>query len=203
MNPEVAGPIDYFLTPISGYAYLGHAAAVRLAAEHGVDLSVRPMDSMAVFAAVDSIPPPKLPPARLRWRQTDMKRWADCRRLPLVVAPRHWPAASELASRAIIAAGAGGVALAGAVLEAVWAREMDVARPDTVALLARECGLDPDAILDGAARPDAGARYAANTAEAIRRGVTGSPTFFVGDEMFFGQDRLSFVKRALADAPAS
>lgn len=200
------GAIDYFFTPISGYAYLGHAAVVRLAAEHGAVLRIRPMDSLAVFAVVDSTPPPKLPPARLTWRRTDMARWATCRRLPLVAAPAFWPTDASLASRAIIAAeslGGDPAALAGACLDAVWARELDVARSETIARLARECGLDPDAVLYEAGKPGTFERLAANTAEAIGRGAIGSPTFFVGDEMVFGQDRLSFLTQMLADAPAS
>ncbi len=202
----MSGSFDYFFTPISGYTYLGHAAVLRLAAEHGAAVRVRPMDSLAVFAAVDSIPPPKLPAARLAWRRTDMARWAACRRLPLTVVPAHWPTEAGLASRAIIAAerlGGDPARLAGACLEAVWVRDLDVARPDTVALLARECGLDPDALLREANGAEAAARLRANTDEAIARGAIGSPTFFVGEEMVFGQDRLAFLKGMLADAPAS
>lgn len=198
--------IDYFFTPISGFAYLGHAALVRLAAEHGAQLVVRPADMLAVFAAVGVTPPPSQPAARLRYRQADMRRWASCRRLPLVTEPRFWPTDATLAARAIIAAqtiGGDAGRLAGALLEAVWAHELDIAEPETVGRLAEACGAQPSALLDEARSERSGAAYKANTAEAIERGVLGSPTYLLGADMFFGQDRLGFLRQALADAPAA
>lgn len=198
--------IEYYFTPISGFAYLGHAALMRLAADHGAKIVLRPTDMLAVFAAVGVAPPPKQSAARLRYRQSDMRRWASCRRLPLVTVPRFWPADATLASTAIIAAEAvGGEAtrLAGALLEAVWARELDIADPETVGRLAKACGCEAAALLHEAGGARSAATYAANTAAAIDRGVLGSPTFVLGDEMFFGQDRLSFLGQALADAPAA
>ena len=198
--------IDYFFTPISGFAYLGHAAFMRLAAEHGAQVVLRPADMLAVFAAVEVTPPPKQPAARLRYRQADMRRWAACRRLPLVVEPRFWPADATLASRAIIAADlVGGDAgrLAGALLEAVWAHDLNIADPETVGRLAEACGSDPVALLAAARSDRSGGVYEANTAAAIEQGVLGSPTFLVGAEMFFGQDRLGFLGQALADAPSA
>lgn len=198
--------IDYFFTPISGFAYLGHAALMRLAAEHGAQVVLRPTDMLAVFAALGITPPPRQAAARLRYRQADMRRWAACRRLALVTEPRFWPADATLASLAIIAAQASGGdagGLAGALLEAVWARDLDIAAPETVGRLARACGCEPAALLAQARSARSEAAYAANTAEAIERGVPGSPTFLLGEEMFFGQDRLSFLGQALADAPAA
>lgn len=198
--------IDYFFTPISGFAYLGHAALLRLAAGHDARVVLRPMDTLAVFAAIGVTPPPSQPAARLRYRQADMRRWAACRRLPLVTAPKFWPTDATLAARSIIVAevlGGDAGRLAGALLEAVWARELDIADPATVGGLARSCGCDPDAVLEGARSEGSAAAYAANTAEAIERGVLGSPSFLLGDEMFFGQDRLGFLGEALADAPAA
>jgi 2-hydroxychromene-2-carboxylate isomerase len=61
----------------------------------------------------------------------------------------------------------------------------------------RRGGLDPEAIGALAADPEVKARLAATTDEAVRRGVFGAPTFFVGDRMYFGQDRLDFVAEAL------
>lgn len=198
--------IEYYFTPISGFAYLGHAALMRLASEHDATVVLRPIDTLAVFAAIEVTPPPKQPAARLRYRQADMRRWAACRNLPLVTAPRFWPTDAALAARAIIAADAlGGDAgqLAGALLEAVWAHERDIADPATVGDLAGACGCEPAALLEEARSERSGAAYRANTAAAIERGVPGSPTFLLGDEMFFGQDRLGFLGQALADAPAA
>lgn len=198
--------IEYFFTPLSGFAYLGHDAVLRLAAEHGNAVRFVPIDILKVFAAVGVTPPPKQPAARLHYRQIDMERWAACRRLPLVTAPRFWPTDATLGACAIVAAvqqGWDAGALAGALLGAVWHRDLDIADGPTVERLADQCGLDGKVVLAAARDPASMTQYMANTEEAIARGVLGSPTFFVGRSMFFGQDRLTFVRDALREPPAA
>jgi 2-hydroxychromene-2-carboxylate isomerase len=88
-------------------------------------------------------------------------------------------------------------ALSGACLQAVWAEERNIADPATLAAIAEEQGLDGQALLSAAQEPAASAGYAANTEAAIAAGVFGAPTFVIGDALFWGQDRLDFVARAL------
>lgn len=195
--------IVHYFSPMSGYAYLGFGELCAVAERCGALIEHRPVDIQQVFAATDTVAPAKQSPARLAWRRTDMLRWAERRSLPLNAAPRHWPVDASLAARAIIAAGLGGfgqTALAEAILAAVWARDLTIACPDILAGLARECGLDAAAILALADGTEAHARYAQNTQDAIAAGVFGSPTVFIGEDMYFGQDRLDFVERALAPA---
>ena len=87
--------------------------------------------------------------------------------------------------------------LAHRMLEAHWRDDADLADRETLARLANDVGLDPAPLLDAALSPDVAAIYLANTEEAIRRSVFGSPTYFVDGDMFYGQDRLEFVERAL------
>ena len=198
--------IEYFFTPVSGFAYLGHAAVLRLAEEHRCSIRFVPVDMLRVFAAVGVTPPPKQPAPRLRYRQIDMERWATCRRLPIVTAPRFSPTDTTLGACAVVAAlerGWDAGALAGALLGAVWHRELDIADGTTVQRVADECGLDGEVVLAAARSPASMARYVANTEEAIARGVLGSPTFFVEQSMFFGQDRLGFVRDTLHEPPAA
>jgi 2-hydroxychromene-2-carboxylate isomerase len=188
---------------MSGFAYLGMGALCSLAAKHNVDVTHRPIDIRKIFAAADVVAPAAQSAARLSWRETDMRLWALRRQLPLNVKPRHWPIDADLASCAIMAAqqaGLDGTALARSLLAAVWARDLDISVPGTIVALARELGMDGDMIL-AAAQDDATRRgYAQSTAQAIAAGVIGSPTIFVDDEMFFGQDRLDFVEDAIAKA---
>jgi len=84
------------------------------------------------------------------------------------------------------------------VLEGHWRDDADLSDPDTLAVLASRAGYDPAPLLAAAAHaPAVRAAYAANTDEAIRRSVFGSPTYFVDGDMFYGQDRLDMVERAL------
>ena len=87
--------------------------------------------------------------------------------------------------------------LAGATLAACWARDLDIASQDTLSMLFRECGLDPQLVLDVAAELETQTLFEANTQAAIDAGVFGSPTYRVAGEIFFGQDRLDFVRQAL------
>ncbi len=193
----------HYFSPMSGYSYLGIGALHELADRRRASLVHKPVDVLRLFAAVDAVPPAKQSPARMKQRQTDMARWAARRGLPLIVKPKHWPVDATLASCAIIAAQGGASALAQSVLAAVWAHNLDISRTEVIESLARDCGLSPDRTLAMAQTPETLAAFRANTDEAIALGVVGAPTFVVGEQMFFGQDRLDFLDEALVEAKAA
>jgi 2-hydroxychromene-2-carboxylate isomerase len=87
-----------------------------------------------------------------------------------------------------------------AVYPAFWARGEDLGDLAVVARVLGDAGVDAAAVLAAAGEAAAKADLRATTDEAVARGVFGAPTFFVGDAMFFGNDRLDFVERALAAA---
>ena len=93
--------------------------------------------------------------------------------------------------------GAATDAMAHALLEAHWRDDADLADRESLRRIGEEAGLDPAPLLDAALSPDVQAIYQANTQESIERSVFGSPTYFVGGDMFYGQDRLEMVERAL------
>ncbi|MFO1166528.1 MAG: hypothetical protein U1E19_00160 [Rhodoblastus sp.] len=128
--------IEHFFAPVSGYAYLGHVALLLAARKNGAIVRQRPVDIARVFAAGGSTPPVRQSDARRAWRRRDMRLWAAQRALPLNEQPKHWPTDGELAARAIIAldmAGGPVDAFVGAVLGAVWARDLDIADRDVLA----------------------------------------------------------------------
>ena len=94
-----------------------------------------------------------------------------------------------------------------AFIEAVFAayvsREEDISQDDVPAAICGRVGLNALALLAGIAKPDIKARLKANTDTAIRRGAFGSPTFFVGDNMYFGNDRLTLLRSAVRSAARS
>ena len=114
--------------------------------------------------------------------------------------PQHHWNDTALANGMLIAAtlqGADTDALAHGMLEGHWLRDADLADAATLEAIAQEVGVDPAPLLDAAKSPEVTAIYAANTAEAIERTVFGSPTYFVDGDMFYGQDYLEMVERAL------
>jgi 2-hydroxychromene-2-carboxylate isomerase len=93
--------------------------------------------------------------------------------------------------------GAGVDALAHAILGAHWREDADIADAETLASLIRACGLDADAILTAASTDAIQSNYRRNTTEAIAQNIFGSPTYIIGGDPFYGQDRLELVERAL------
>jgi 2-hydroxychromene-2-carboxylate isomerase len=195
--------VDYFFSPISPWTYLGHERFAAMAQRHGAIIRVKPCDLTGkVFPVSGGLPVKQRAPQRQAYRIMELKRWRDFLGIPLNIEPKFFPTNPEPAARLIIAATRlstnAAMALTGAVLRACWAQERDVGDLDTLQALLRELGYVPDPILHHAASDEVTASYNAYTQEAIERGVFGAPTYVIDGELFWGQDRLEFVERALA-----
>ena len=125
------------------------------------------------------------------------------RGISINVQPRFFPVNGDLAAAWILAAQEQGVVqaltLTGAVGRAIWEQERDVAAESTLMEIASELRLDAVALARRAGSAEIVARYKALTQEAIDRQVFGAPTYIYRDELFWGQDRLDFLDRALAE----
>ncbi|MEL6478437.1 MAG: 2-hydroxychromene-2-carboxylate isomerase [Pseudomonadota bacterium] len=191
--------IDYFLSLMSPWAYFAGNRLEEIAARHGVETAYKPIDTAQVFPALGTLALPQRPPARKAYRLQELRRTSSRTGMPYHETPAHWPVDAAPASRALIAlAEAGGNAggFAQAVLRAVWAEQRDVSDPAVVAELIRGAGGDPGTMAEAMER--AGEAYAANAEEAATRGVFGVPFYMVGEEMFWGQDRLADLDWHLA-----
>jgi 2-hydroxychromene-2-carboxylate isomerase len=153
-----------------------------------------------VFKVSGGLPLGQRAPQRQAYRMMELRRWREQLGVPLNLEPKFFPVDDSLAACMVVAQGPRGGdmgTLSGAYLQAVWAEERDIADPATLVAIAGEQGLDGAELLAAARTPAAKAGYQANTDAAIAAGVFGAPTFVVGDELFWGQDRLDFVARAL------
>ena len=194
--------IEYYFAPQSPWTYLGHQRLQDIAAAAGARIEVLPADLGRIFPLSGGLPLPKRAPQRQAYRLVELARFSQHLGLPLNVHPRHFPVPADDAARLIIAVqqhdgDVAALALAGAVMRAVWVEERNIADADTLAALLAECGLD-SARADDARAPAAQQAYQANTDRAIARGVFGAPTYAVDGELFWGQDRLDFLQRRLA-----
>ncbi len=194
--------IDYYFAPNSPWAYLGHDRLLRLAREHQAEIRVRPMDLGQVFPVSGGLPLAKRAPQRQAYRLVELRRFADFLGLPMNLQPRFFPVAADDAARLIVATdraeGAeAALGVAGAVLAAVWAEERNIADPEVLAAVLQARGL-PASLLAASREPDVQQAYETHTREAIELGVFGAPTYVVGGEIFWGQDRLDFLARRLA-----
>lgn len=184
--------IEFWFEFGSNYSYLSAMRIEAVAAEAGIDVLWRPFLLGPVFRELGwSSSPFVLQPAKGRYMWRDMERQADKYGLPWR-RPSAFPRSAVLPMR--VAALGAGEAWIGAfcrrVMQQNWVQDREI--DDAAAVHEALSGLvaDPRAVLGAALAPDNKLRLRANTEAAAAREIFGAPTFFVGDEMFWGNDRL-------------
>ncbi len=193
------GIIEYFYSAHSAFAYLGAWELERIARETGWQVEHRPFDFAPVMAAAGGVSFRNRTAAQIKYFfGRELVRWAQFRDLPMI---RHRPTYHDnslaLGNGMIIASGADADALSRAVLQAHWRDDLDIANVRVMLGLADALSLDGPALVKSALSKPVQDRHRANTQEAIARGIFGSPTYFVRGDMFYGQDRLHMVERAI------
>ncbi len=193
--------IDYFLTCVSPWTYLGHDVAREIAARHGATLAVRPVNLGEMFKVSGQVGLADRPAVRQRYRFIELQRYAEMRGKKLNLRPKHFPTNPALADHticAILADGGNPLDYMEGVFAAVWADEKDIAREETLTPLLNEAGFNPAAIIERAKSPEIAEIRAKNTQDAIASDATGVPSFVLNGEPFWGQDRLDMLDRALS-----
>ena len=189
--------IEFFWDPASPFTYLASTQINTIARDCGAELVWKPFLLGKAFEASGNRPPVSVP-AKGKHMFIDLRRWATLYGVPLQF-PKSFQVNSVSPERAAIAAANAGKGpeFAKALMSAHWGEGRDISQPDELKAIAASLGLDGDAIL--AATQDATVKdvLKANTEEAVKRGVFGAPTFFVGDEMFWGNDRLELLRAYL------
>ena len=200
-----ARQVEYFFDVGSPTSYLAFRQLPAIAAAAGAAIVWRPMLLGGVFKSTGNASPAMIP-AKARYMNDDLARWAGRYGLPFRQNP-HFPINTLTLMR-----GATGLQMRQpddfaryleVVHRAMWEEERNLGDPGILADTLAAAGFDAEAFLALVADPDVKARLVATTAEAVERGVFGAPTFFVDGQMFFGQDRLGFVAEALAAAPSA
>ena len=193
--------VDYYFAPMSPWTYLGHPRFVQMAKAAGATVRVMPMDLGKVFPISGGLPLGKRAPQRQAYRLVELTRFSQHLNLPLNLHPKFFPVAGDPSAKLIIAVDMhhdsdAALAITGAVLAAVWHEERDIADAATLSALLAEHQLDA-ACLALADTPEVQVRYDSYTQSAIDAHVFGAPTYVIGGEMFWGQDRLDFVAQTL------
>lgn len=189
--------IDYYFSPVSPWTYLGHDRFATIARKAGASIKAKPVDYGVIFPVSGGLPLGKRAPQRQAYRLVELARWRDHLGVPLIVQPKFFPVDGSQAAYLICGADDDRrMAVAGDVLSAVWVREDNIADPKTLSAIAGRQGIaDIGPVLDAGK-----SIYAANTQEALGLNVFGAPTYVYRGELFWGQDRLDFLERALARA---
>ena len=192
--------IDYYFSLVSPWSYLGSGRLAEIAQRHRAEVRVMPMNLGEVFPRTGGLPLPKRSPERQAYRLAELKRWSAHLGVPINLQPAYFPAPEITAACMVIAAGEGGgqpLALAQAFGRAVWEQERNIADVGTCEAIAEETGHHAVDLLAKALDPAVRQRYTEQTEAAVARGVFGAPSYIYNDELFWGQDRLDFLDRAL------
>ncbi len=192
--------IDYFFTPVSPWVYLAGDRLEQIAARQGATIRYVALDGPALFPRTGGQVLAERHDSRKAYRLQELTRWSRRLGARLDLQPAHFPVNPAPASYAIIAAeAAGGGDLPGLVRafpRAVWAEGRNIADDAVVKAIMAENGFDP-AVADRGMFAAADA-YVRNLDEAVARGVFGLPFYIVGEERFWGQDRLEMLEDHLA-----
>jgi 2-hydroxychromene-2-carboxylate isomerase len=185
--------LEFFFDYVSPYTYLANSQVGNL----GVDVDYRPMLLGAVMQATGNRPP-RTVAAKGRYLEMDIARWAAAYGVPF-----KWgslfPQKTVNALRVAIVAERQGKfhEVHGPLFQAVWVDDRDVNDNAVLAEIISNAGMNAEAVLEEISTDAVKGELRANTEEAVERGIFGAPTFFVGDQMFFGNDRFEFIRKEL------
>ena len=195
----MAKEVEFYFDVGSPAAYLAWTQLPKIAAETSAQIVYRPFLLGGVFQATGNKSPMEVP-AKGHYMLQDLQRYARRYGVPFAHNP-HFPINTLMLMR-----GAVGLQMrmparmpvyVDAVYHAIWVEGRNMNDPATVAMVLKEAGFETPQFQDLASDPAVKEQLKANSSQAVGRGVFGAPTFFVGDQMYWGQDRLDFVKEAL------
>jgi 2-hydroxychromene-2-carboxylate isomerase len=191
--------VEFWFDVGSPAAYLAWTQMPRLASETGATVQYKPFLLGGVFQATGNRSPMEVP-AKSRWMTEDLARCARRYGVPFAHNP-HFPINTLTLMR-----GALGLQMhqperllpyGDAVYRAIWVEGKNMNDPAVVGAVLQESGFDPQQLLALTQQQQVKDGLKAVTQQAVERGVFGAPTFFVGNQMFWGQDRIDFVREAL------
>ena len=189
--------VEFFFDYGSPFSYLADTQLAALAQRTGATIVYWPMLLGAVLKATGNASPIAVP-AKGRYMGVELQRWAKHYGVPFVT-NRFFPINTMRLMRGAVAAQQADcfAEYHRAIYPAFWVDSANLGEPEVIRSVLVKAGLNADLLLARIEEPDVKEQLRLNTEEAVRRGVFGAPTFFVGEEMFWGNDRLTFVEEAL------
>ncbi len=194
--------IEYYYSAHSAFAYLGSARLMEIVAAGGHTIIHKPYDLRHVLKVIKTQSFAERSKAHLDYYfGREIERWSEYRNAPVGTEnPTHHAKDFIFANRILIACIQQGFdvnPLAHRMLVSHWRDDSDLSDEATLAALTAECGFNAEALMALARTDEIGAIHDTNTQEAIDRSVFGSPTYFLNGDMFYGQDHLEMLERAL------
>ncbi|MBN9529372.1 MAG: 2-hydroxychromene-2-carboxylate isomerase [Alphaproteobacteria bacterium] len=192
--------LEFFFDVGSPTAYLAYTQLPGIASRTGAEIRYRPILLGGVFKATGNRAPGEVAP-KGAYMLRDLQRYAARYGVPYAHNP-NFPINTILMMRGAVAAQRLELlpAYLGAIFAGMWVEQAPMQDPQEVGRRLVAAGIDVSTLLPLTEDQSVKDELRINTEEAVRRGTFGAPTFFVGDEMFFGQDRLDFVEDELRRA---
>ena len=191
--------IDYYLSLISPWSYLGHQRLLDIAEYKDIPIFIFPIDYSIVFPSTGGVPLPQRSQQRQDYRMQELRRWKEFLTIPLTLRPKFFPANDELAATMVIALRehdmGEAIKFAGACLSAVWVEDRDISNRSTLLEIAKEQNIDGDSLLTRFEEMRSIRKL--DSENAIQRSVFGAPTYVTDKEVFWGQDRLELLEYKL------
>lgn len=197
MSPSIEFLFDFG----SPYSFLAYHGVRRIASRHGAPLIWSPVLLGGVFQATGNHSPMEVP-AKGRWSQVDLARWARHWGVPFTQNP-YFPINTLTLMRGAIGYQMNGERFPDyveTIFSAMWQHGVNLGDPGELGRVLSSAGFDSSAFVAMVADPGVKERLKSVTQHAVERGVFGAPTFFVGKEMYWGQDRLPLIEDALLAA---
>jgi 2-hydroxychromene-2-carboxylate isomerase len=194
--------IDFIFDFASPNAYLAYKVLPKVASRTGARINVIPCLLGGIFKATGNQPPFAAfanVKSKLAYETLELHRFVAKHGLTAFRHNPHFPVATLLLTRGMVAAQRAGVAdrFLDAGLRAMWEDGQKMDDPDVFVRVFDASGLDGKSLLAATQDPEVKAQLIANTDAAVARGAFGIPTFLIGEEMFFGKDRLDQVEEQL------
>jgi len=192
--------VDLFFDFVSPYTYLAQTQLPALKERTGARFRFWPMHLLNLMKRIGNVPATVICKNKMKYATEDIGRWVSRYGVPFQFNPHVFAADQSLPLQGALVAQKQGAedVYNRAVFGACWSEGIDVRDRERLAARLDAAGLDGRALLEKADEPEYAERLEKNTELAAERGVFGSPTFLVGDDLFFGNDRLAFLEERLA-----
>ncbi len=194
----MAKQVEFYFDFVSPTTYLAYTQLPGIVQRTGAEIVYKPFLLGGVFKASGNQTPMAVP-SKGAWMMADMDRFAKRYGIPLVINPFFPLNSINIMRGAVWAQEQGFIEKYNDIMfKAMWVDQVNLGDPEEVGKLLDKAGIDPSQFQAAVTSQDIKDRLRATTEEAASRGAFGAPTLFIGEEMFFGQDRLDFVEEALS-----